>query len=186
MDTQSNQAPYSGNPATGGTAKRAGPGSRSAGGAEADHLLDEQIAYYRALAADYLDQGLDLPGGDELTEALDAFRPAGSVLELACGPGVWTGRLLRYAAEVTAVDASEVALTMLAKEAARRGLAGLVTPVQADLRAWRPEPGGYALVLGTGYWDRKIATMNVQRTGFFRVEIRNLGIQPNRFTLTTN
>jgi hypothetical protein len=54
------------------------------------------------------------------------------------------------------VDASEVALTMLAKEAARRGLADLVTPVQADLRAWRPVPGGYALVLGTGYWDRDL------------------------------
>jgi hypothetical protein len=28
------------------------------------------------------------------------------VLELACGPGVWTGHLLRHASEVTAVDAS--------------------------------------------------------------------------------
>jgi len=53
---------------------------RSTDGKELDHLLGEQLAYYRALAADYLDQGLDLPGGDELTEALDAFQPKGSVL----------------------------------------------------------------------------------------------------------
>jgi len=146
MDTQSNQAPYSGNPATGSTAKRAGPGSRSAGGAEADHLLDEQIAYYRALAADYLDQGLDLPGGDELTEALDAFRPAGSVLELACGPGVWTSQLLRYATDVTAVDASP---EMLAIAAARVGRER-VRFVQADLFTWKPDRR-YDVVF-IGFW----------------------------------
>ena len=40
-------------------------------GEEVGPLLDEQRAYYRALAADYLNQGLDLPGGDEVTEALE-------------------------------------------------------------------------------------------------------------------
>ena len=55
-------------------------------GSVQDQLLAGQRAYYSALAPDYLDQGLDLPGGAELTDALDAFRPAGSVLELACGP----------------------------------------------------------------------------------------------------
>lgn len=30
-------------------------------------LLDEQAAYYRAMAEDYHDQYLDLPGGAELT-----------------------------------------------------------------------------------------------------------------------
>jgi hypothetical protein len=28
--------------------------------------------------------------------------------------------------------------------------------VQADLAAWRPEPGSYALVLCTGFWDRVV------------------------------
>jgi SAM-dependent methyltransferase len=110
------------------------------------HLLDEQIAYYRALAADYLDKGLDLPGSDELTEALDAFGPAGSVLELACGPGVWTGQLLRYATDVTAVDASP---EMLAIAAARIG-SERVRFVQADLFTWEPDRR-YDVVF-IGFW----------------------------------
>lgn len=69
----------------------------SAGGDEHERLLDEQVSYYRAIAADYLDQGPDLPGGGEVIEALKAFRPTGSVLELACGPGVWTGQLMSRA-----------------------------------------------------------------------------------------
>jgi demethylmenaquinone methyltransferase/2-methoxy-6-polyprenyl-1,4-benzoquinol methylase len=108
---------------------------RSGGGGEPDWLLDEQVNYYRSLAADYLNHGLDLPGGDELDQALEAFRPAGSVLELACGPGVWTGQLLRHAADVTAVDASA---EMLAIAAARVG-DDRVRFVQADLFTWVPD-----------------------------------------------
>ena len=109
---------------------------RAPDGEAGDPLLDEQRAYYRALAEDYLSQGLDLPGGDELTEALDAFRPAASVLELACGPGVWTGQLLRHASEVTAVDASP---EMLAIAAARVGGSDRVRLVEADLFTWTPD-----------------------------------------------
>jgi SAM-dependent methyltransferase len=119
---------------------------RSTDGEELDHLLDEQLAYYRALAADYLDQGLDLPGGDELTEALDAFQPKGSVLELACGPGVWTGKLLSHAADVTAVDGSA---EMLAAAAARVGRQR-VRFIQADLFTWRPDRR-YDVVF-IGFW----------------------------------
>jgi SAM-dependent methyltransferase len=102
---------------------------------EHPRLLDEQISYYRALGASYLDQGLDLPGGDELAEALDAFEVTGSVLELACGPGVWTGQLLRHATDVTAVDASP---EMLAVAAARVD-GERVRFVQADLFTWVPD-----------------------------------------------
>ncbi len=107
----------------------------SASGGELDQLLGEQVSYYRAMAADYLSHGLDLPGGDELTEALEAFRPACRVLELACGPGVWTPQLLRHATEVTAVDASP---EMLALAAARTG-DDRVRFVQADLFSWVPD-----------------------------------------------
>ncbi len=118
----------------------------STDGKDLDHLLGEQLAYYRALAADYLDQGLDLPGGDELTAALDAFQPRGSVLELACGPGVWTSKLPRYAADVTAVDGSP---EMLAAAAARVG-SERVRFIQADLFTWRPDRR-YDVVF-IGFW----------------------------------
>jgi 2-polyprenyl-3-methyl-5-hydroxy-6-metoxy-1,4-benzoquinol methylase len=121
-------------------------GMRSADGKELDHILGEQLAYYRALAADYLDQGLDLPGGDELTEALDAFQPQGSVLELACGPGVWTSQLLRHAADVTAVDASPEMLALAAARAGRER----VRFIQADLFTWRPDRR-YDVVF-IGFW----------------------------------
>ena len=135
MDTQPDQAPDGGHRAAADETLSGADGTRSPIAAEVDPLLAEQIAYYRALAPDYLDQGLDLPGGDELTEALEGFRPAGRVLELACGPGVWTGRLLRHAAEVTAVDASP---EMLAIAAARTGT-GRVRFVRADLFTWAPD-----------------------------------------------
>jgi len=113
---------------------------------ELGRLLDEQVTYYRSLAADYLNQGLDLPGGDELTEALEAFQPAGSVLELACGPGVWTPRLLRHATDVTAVDASPEMLAI----AAARVRDDRVRFVQADLFTWVPDRR-YDVVF-IGFW----------------------------------
>ena len=88
--------------------------------------------------------------------ALSLRLPDGPVADLACGP---SGSALLAAAagrRVTAVDISEKALGLLEAEASRRGLGGLITVAQADLGAWRPEPGGYALVLCTGFWDRAV------------------------------
>jgi SAM-dependent methyltransferase len=112
-----------------------------------DQLLAEQRAYYSALAPQYLDQGLDLPGGAELADALDAFRPAGSVLELACGPGTWTPQLLRHASDVTAVDASP---EMLAIAAGRVPDGAPVRFVEADLFTWEPDRR-YDVVF-IGFW----------------------------------
>jgi hypothetical protein len=64
-------------------------------------LLSEQVDYYRARASAHFEDTLDLPGGQELEAALDAFAPTGDVLELARGPGVWTPQLLRHADSVT-------------------------------------------------------------------------------------
>ena len=80
----------------------------------------------------------------------------GPVLDLACGPSGNALFAARTGRQVLAVDASDVALELLAREAARRGLDDLVSPVQADLGAWRPEPGTYALVLCTSYWDKAL------------------------------
>ena len=96
--------------------------------------------------------GGPLPGGPLPGGPL----PDGPVLDLACGP---SGSALAAASAgraVTAVDISEVALGLLEREARRRGVSDLITLVPADLRAWRPQPLRYALVLCTGYWDRQL------------------------------
>lgn len=101
---------------------------------EQDVVLSEQVAYYRARAADYLDQALLVEGFDELARALFAFGPSGDVLELACGPGTWTPMLLNTAATVTAVDAAPEMLD----QARRRVGDARVEFVLGDLFSWRP------------------------------------------------
>ena len=98
-------------------------------------LLSAQVDYYRARASEYLEDTLDLPGGEELEAALDAFAPTGDVLELACGPGVWTPQLLRHADSVTAIDAAPEMLA-IARDRVRDER---VRFVLADVFAWRPE-----------------------------------------------
>jgi SAM-dependent methyltransferase len=67
---------------------------------------------------------------------VDAFAPRGDVLELACGPGTWTPRLLKSAATVTAVDASP---EMLSIARGRVGEDDRVRFVRADLFTWQPD-----------------------------------------------
>src|SRR6186997_3319348 len=100
-----------------------------------DPLLAEQIAHYRAIANEYEDHAISERGAEELTAALEAFRPAGHVLELACGPGAWTERLLKHATSVTAVDAAP---EMLARAKARVG-ENRVRFIQTDLFTWTPD-----------------------------------------------
>ena len=101
----------------------------------ASSATDEQLAYYRAVAAEYENHAIDAPGQDELLAAIDSFRPAGDVLELACGPGVWTERLQRSAASVTAVDGAP---EMLARARRRLRSSASVRFVEADLFSWNP------------------------------------------------
>jgi SAM-dependent methyltransferase len=91
-----------------------------------DHLIQQQIEYYRARAGEYdewfLRKGRYDRGADSnrqwfveiarLRSALRSFDPAGHVLELACGTGLWTQQLVRYADRVTAVDASPEVLEL--------------------------------------------------------------------------
>lgn len=102
---------------------------------EIEPLLDEQVAYYRARAPEYLEGLLDLPGSPELEQAVGAFGPTGDVLELACGPGTWTRLLLRHAESVTAVDAAPEMLHI----ARRRVADDRVRFHLADLFQWRPD-----------------------------------------------
>ncbi|HEY7484741.1 MAG TPA: class I SAM-dependent methyltransferase [Streptosporangiaceae bacterium] len=100
-----------------------------------EELLEEQGAYYRAIAPEYARHALPLSGGAELAAALEEFRPTGSVLEFACGPGTWTAQLLRHAADVTAVDGSPEMLAIARDWVGDQP----VRFVTADLFSWRPD-----------------------------------------------
>lgn len=114
-------------------------------------LLDEQIAYYRARAAEYdawwwrtgrFDRGSDNNAAwraeAALVEAalddwLSEAQPQ-STLELACGTGLFTRHLARHCADVTAVDASSEVIDIN-----RNRLHGSnVRFVQADLFQFEP------------------------------------------------
>ncbi len=118
------------------------------GAGEERRVIAEQVAYYRARAPEYDDwffrrREYDHGAGwnrrwrrevAELRRALDAARPSGRVLELACGTGLWTQRLARRADELTCVDASP---EVIALNRERVG-AERVEYVCADLFAWQP------------------------------------------------
>jgi demethylmenaquinone methyltransferase/2-methoxy-6-polyprenyl-1,4-benzoquinol methylase len=84
------------------------------------NLLEDQMSYYRARAPEYdewflrkgrYDRGpvLNKRWFDEaaaVRAALDKRLPETSVLEIACGTGLWTRQLAGRARQVTAVDAS--------------------------------------------------------------------------------
>ena len=89
-------------------------------------LLDEQIAYYRARAAEY---DATFPDGDPfaahaevIREALDTFAPVGRVIELAAGTGQWTGILADHADELTVTDASPEMLKLNRRKVGERGV----------------------------------------------------------------
>jgi SAM-dependent methyltransferase len=109
---------------------------------ELDALLSEQLEYYRARAPEYFETAFPELGdeavgraSEELARAVDALAPTGDVLELACGPGTWTGRLLRHARSLTALDGSPEMLA-LARERVRDDA---VRFIEADIFRWRPE-----------------------------------------------
>ncbi|MGH8315570.1 MAG: class I SAM-dependent methyltransferase, partial [Steroidobacterales bacterium] len=87
------------------------------------HVLDDQIAYYRARAGEYdqwwfragrYDRGAEFNAQwhaetAAVETALDAWlaaRKPAHVLELACGTGLFTRRIAPRVLQLTAVDAS--------------------------------------------------------------------------------
>ncbi len=106
-----------------------------------DALLSEQLEYYRARAPEYFETafpglGDDTVGraSDELARAVDELAPTGDVLELACGPGTWTPRLLRHARSLTALDGSPEMLALARQRVGNDG----VSFIEADIFHWRP------------------------------------------------
>lgn len=125
-----------------------------------DNLLRQQIDYYRARAHEYddwfyrrgrYDRGQDVNRRwfdqvEQVQRALDEFRPAGRILELACGTGLWTERLLDHAQHITAVDASPEMLALNRQ----RLQSSQVRYLHADLFHWQPDEQ-YNVVF-FGFW----------------------------------
>lgn len=111
-------------------------------------LLAEQADYCRQRAGEYDDWWFRRGRYDRGPEAnarwfsdvaeahaiLERFKPAGDVLELACGTGLWTERLLHDATSVTVVDGFPEMLELCRARVADPR----VSYVQADLFAWEP------------------------------------------------
>jgi ubiquinone/menaquinone biosynthesis C-methylase UbiE len=104
-----------------------------------DGVVREQIDYYRRRANEY--DATSAPEGDTLArqglrleQALRDFRPEGRVLEVACGTGQWTRRLIRYADDLTALDSSA---EMIRLARTKIGEAE-VRFIEADVFSWRP------------------------------------------------
>jgi demethylmenaquinone methyltransferase/2-methoxy-6-polyprenyl-1,4-benzoquinol methylase len=116
---------------------------------ELEGLLAEQAHYYRERAGEYEDwwfrrgrynRGPEADArwfaeASEVQAALERFHPAGEVLELACGTGLWTQRLVAHAAAVTAVDGSPEMLELCRARVNDQR----VSYIQADLFAWEPD-----------------------------------------------
>jgi SAM-dependent methyltransferase len=123
-------------------------------------ILQQQIDYYRARAAEYdewfyrqgrYDRGAESTAlwfkeVDEVGEKLLALPKQGHILELAAGTGIWTLELLKIAEQVTIVDASP---EMLAINQAKHNSPN-VTSLQADLFEWQPETQ-YDMIF-FGFW----------------------------------
>ena len=147
-----------------------------------ESLLSEQRDYYRARAPEYDDwwlrrEGYALDAGAregwfadvvELEAELRRFGPAGEVLELAAGTGIWTRRLAEHADRVTAVDASP---EVLARNREKVGPGAAVDHVVADVFEW--EPTRAFDVCFFSFWLSHVP--RVRLAGFWEIVGRALG-----------
>lgn len=159
-----------------------------------ERLIAEQIAYYRARASQYDDWWFRRGRYDrgeahrrawvaeigELESALDEQCPLGTVLELACGTGIWTARLARLSDGITAVDASP---EVLALNAARVG-SDRVRYAREDLFKWQPNERFDFVFFGfwlshvppakfEAFWSKVGAALKPDGRVFFVDSVRN-------------
>jgi demethylmenaquinone methyltransferase/2-methoxy-6-polyprenyl-1,4-benzoquinol methylase len=102
------------------------------------HILDEQVTYYRKRAQEYDEstgQTEDLQRAfARARDLLQQQAPVEQILELACGTGSWTRALLPLGRELTAIDASPEMLSL-----ARQKVGNAVVKFQqVDLFQWQP------------------------------------------------
>ena len=104
-------------------------------GRMSDEVLAEQVDYYRRRAAEYdvTAYGDVAAAHGRIGRLVAELHPTGTVLEIACGTGMWTAALARDADTVTAVDAAPEALAI----ARERVPAPNVRFEVADVFSWR-------------------------------------------------
>lgn len=126
-----------------------------------DEILKEQADYYRARASQYddwfyrrgrFDHGEELNQKwfqevEQVRQHLRSLDPVESVLELACGTGIWTEELVRIGKHVTALDISEEVIAINRQKLPN---ANNVEYRLTDLFTWQPDKT-YDLVF-FGFW----------------------------------
>jgi demethylmenaquinone methyltransferase/2-methoxy-6-polyprenyl-1,4-benzoquinol methylase len=125
-----------------------------------ERLLASQRTYYDLRAPDYGELSCPsdrrIRGMIPIELARRAVHDAaldGDVVELACGPGLFTAELARRARSVTAVDASPRMLERNRREAS----APNVTYIEADLFNWAPDRVYDAVFFG--FWLSHVPTV---------------------------
>ena len=100
-----------------------------------EKVLAQQVSYYRERAAEYDVTAYGDPAAarERIDRLVMRLRPTGHVLEIACGTGIWTAPLARWATAVRAIDAAPEAIAI----ARERVDSGNVTFEVADVFAWR-------------------------------------------------
>jgi demethylmenaquinone methyltransferase/2-methoxy-6-polyprenyl-1,4-benzoquinol methylase len=103
-----------------------------------EDVVTEQVDYYRRRAAEYdaTAYGDVAAARTRIARLVADMRPAGRVLEIACGTGLWTEALAGWADQLTAIDAAPEAVA-IARDRVR---AGNVRFEVADVFSW-PPPG---------------------------------------------
>ncbi|HJN45859.1 MAG: SAM-dependent methyltransferase [Acidobacteria bacterium] len=151
-------------------------------------LVDAQIRYYRQRAPEYdewyyrrghFDHGPDHTRlwHEEyglVRDRLDALKPSGRMLELACGTGLWTEQLARYNGTLTAIDASPEVLAL--NRARVRSVDVRYQP--CDIFRWEPDQTYDFVFFGfwishvppsrfAAFWDRLRTALAPDGTVFF-------------------
>jgi 2-polyprenyl-3-methyl-5-hydroxy-6-metoxy-1,4-benzoquinol methylase len=101
-----------------------------------DEVLAGQVEYYRRRAGEYdaTAYGDVAAARARIARLIAQMRPAGSVLEIACGTGLWTEALAGLADTVTAIDAAPEAVE-IARDRVR---SANVSFEVADVFSWAP------------------------------------------------
>lgn len=132
-----------------------------------EDVLAGQADYYRRRAAEYdaTAYGDVAAARTRIARLVAAMHPAGSVLEIACGTGLWTEAIAEVADSVLALDASQEVLAI----ARTRVRPGAVRFEAADIFGWTA-PGRFDVV----FFSAWLSHVPAARFAEFWTELRGL------------